>query len=147
MLDGQYYLNASTDFTSFEFDSVGPRGIIRKVILYSELHMKGFYNLAFGDKDVHTGLISDLTISNNKDSEKVLATVAATLYLFTEYYPNATVIASGSTEARTRLYRIGISNNLEEIEKDFIILGLSNGSWEPFSKGMLYASFLVRRKP
>ncbi|MEX6689735.1 hypothetical protein QTN47_19675 [Danxiaibacter flavus] len=147
MLDGHYYLNASTDFTSFEFDSIGPRGIIRKVVLYTELHIRSFFNLAFGDKDVHTGLISDLTVSNNNDSEKVLATVAATLYLFTEYYPNATVIASGSTDARTRLYRIGISNNLVEIQKDFIIMGLCNGGWESFCKDQAYTSFLVRRKP
>lgn len=146
MLNGHYYLNASTDFTSFEFDSVGQRGIIRKVVLYTVLNIKNFFNLAFGDKDVHTGLISDLTISNNGDSEKVLATVAATLYVFTNNYPGATIIAAGSTEARTRLYRIGISSNLVEIEKDFIVLGLCNECWKPFSKGQAYSSFLVRRK-
>ena len=108
--------------------------------------MKGFYNLGFGDKDPITGFLSDLTVTNNGDSQKVLATVAATLYAFTENYPEATVIATGSTQARTRLYRMGITNNLKAIEKDFVVLGLTETDWEPFRKNMTYGAFLVRRK-
>jgi hypothetical protein len=48
------------------------------------------------------------------------------LYLFTERYPNAVVLATGSTLARTRLYRIGINNNLAEIAQDFVVLGLTD---------------------
>ena len=44
--------------------------------------MKDVYNIAFGDKDNTTGNIDDTIISNNGDSEKVLATVAATVYAF-----------------------------------------------------------------
>ncbi len=58
----------------------------------------------------------------------------------------ATIIATGSTEARTRLYRIGISNNLTEIEKDFTILGLTETDWESFRINVTYGAFLVRRK-
>jgi hypothetical protein len=79
---------------------------------------------------------SDLTITNNGDSQKVLETVAATLYVFTEANPDATVIATGSTEARTRLYRMGITNNLIEIERDFIIMGLTETKWELFRKNV-----------
>ena len=61
-------------------------------------------------------------------------------------HPNATVIATGSTEARTRLYRMGITNNLTNIEKDFIILGLTETDWELFRKNATYGAFLVRRK-
>ena len=102
--------------------------------------------LGFGDKDPHSNFISDLTVSNNNDSQKVLATVARTLYLFTEHYPDAVVLASGSTLARTRLYRIGIANNLLEIERDFVVLGLTESEWEPFRKNVTYHSFAIRRK-
>jgi hypothetical protein len=61
-------------------------------------------------------------------------------------YPNSTVIATGSTQARTRLYRMGITNNLKAVEKDFIILGLAGDEWEAFRKNITYGAFLVRRK-
>lgn len=134
MLDERYYVETSPDLQTFEFISLGPKGSITKVVRYSEINIKGFYNLGFGDKDPVTNYISDLTVTNNDDSKKVLATVAATLYTFVGGHPDATVIATGSTEARTRLYRMGIANNLIEIEKDFVILGLTNTDWEPFSK-------------
>lgn len=57
-----------------------------------------------------------------------------------------TIIATGSTEARTRLYRLGIANNLEAIERDFIVLGLIAGGWQPFQQGVTYSAFLGHRK-
>lgn len=147
MLTERYEVKTAPDVESFEFDSVGPRGTVRKVVRYSEINVRNFYNLGFGDKDEMTGFISDLAVTNNNDSQKVLATVAATLYAFTDTHPGATIIATGSTEARTRLYRMGIANNLEAVEQDFEILGLNaNMEWESFRKNVTYGAFLVRRK-
>ena len=147
MLDERYAVKTAPDLTSFEFDSIGPKGTVSKVVRYAEINLRNFYNLGFGDKDELTGFVSDLTVTNNDDSQKVLATVAATLYAFTEAYPNATVIATGSTEARTRLYRMGIANNLETIARDFEVLGLTAAQeWEPFRKNTTYGAFLVTRK-
>ena len=39
--------------------------------------------MGFGDKDLATGDINDLVVTDNKDSQKVLATVAFTVYTFT----------------------------------------------------------------
>lgn len=146
MLYERYQVKISPDFLTFEFVSKGPKGDIIKVVSYSEINIKGFYNLGFGDKNPITGNVDDMIITNNNDSQKILATVASTLYAFTNNYPNAVVLASGSTEARTRLYRIGISNNLITIEKDFIVLGLTKEDWEPFRRNISYIAFLVRRK-
>jgi hypothetical protein len=146
MLDNYYNVETSPDFQTFEFVSIGTNGNITKVVRYSEINVKGFYNLGFGDKDPITGFLSDSTVTNNGDSQKVLATVAATLYTFTDNYSGVTVIATGSTQARTRLYRMGITNNLKAIEKDFVILGLTETDWEPFRKNITYGAFLVRRK-
>ena len=41
---------------------------------------------------------------------------------------------------------MGITNNLEAIEKDFFVLGLTNTDWKPFLKNMTYGAFLVYRK-
>jgi hypothetical protein len=146
MLNSHYKVDTSPDFKTFEFVSIGLKGNIIKVVRYNEINVKGFYNLGFGDKDPLTGFINDLTVTNNGDSQKVLATVAATLYAFIDRNPEAVVIATGSTEARTRLYRIGITNNLEVIEKDFFVFGLVNDEWKPFRKNTTYGAFLVYRK-
>ncbi|MEJ7681298.1 MAG: hypothetical protein WKG06_26305 [Segetibacter sp.] len=93
------------------------------MVIYSETDTRNFYNLGFGDKD-ETGNIDDKVVTNNGDSEKVLATVASTLYTFTDKFPEAMIFVTGSTKARTRLYKIGISNYIEEIEVDFEVFGL-----------------------
>lgn len=146
MLHERYEVRISADVETFEFESTGPNGIIKKVIAYTEINVKNFFNLGFGDKDPETGFISDLAITNNNDSKKVLATVAATLYAFTDSHPGATVIATGSTGARTRLYQMGIANNFQEIEKDFEVAGLIENEWKPFRRNVQYGAFLVRRK-
>lgn len=146
MLDNYYNVEISPDFETFEFISIGSKGNVTKVVHYTEIDVKNFYNLGFGDKDPITGFLNDLTVTNNGDSQKVLATVAATLYAFTNNYPEATIIATGSIQARTRLYRMGITNNLKTIEKDFTILGLTETDWEPFQKNITYEAFLVKRK-
>ena len=146
MIDERYFVEFGADFRVFEFDSEGPKGKVRKIIQYTEINLKNYFNLGFGDKNHKTNEIDDLVVTNNNDSKKVLATVAATLFEFTDHYPEANVIAIGSTLARTRLYRIGITNNLDAIEKDFEIYGLKSNSWYKFTKGVEYDAFLVKRK-
>lgn len=142
----KYPLASSDKMMTFEFVSEGKKGVIHKLVKYQPTNLKGLYNLAFGDKDLETGEIDDKVISNNGDSEKVLATVVATVYAFTDKYPDAWVYATGSTKARTRLYRMGISRFLNEINEDFEILGELGDDWENFKLDVEYEGFLVRRK-
>lgn len=146
MIDERYNVEFGADFRVFEFDSEGPKGKVRKIIQYTEINLKNYFNLGFGDKNHKTNEIDDLVVTNNNDSLKVLATVAATLFEFTDHYTGANVIAIGSTLARTRLYRIGITNNLEAIEKDFEIFGLKDNIWHKFTKSVEYGAFLVKRR-
>ncbi|MCE6988491.1 DUF6934 family protein [Dyadobacter sp. CY323] len=146
MLDNVYEVVITPDFRTFEFRSIGPKGAVLKIIRYVETELPGFYNLGFGDLDPITRSIDDLIATNNGDAKKILQTVASTLYIFTDQYPEAIVFATGSTNVRTRLYRMGISNNLEAIEKDFTIKGYFKEDWEPFALGIPYEAFLVRRK-
>ncbi len=131
---------------TFEFVSESNKNVIPKLVRYQETNLKGLYNLAFGDKNFQTGEIDDKAISNNGDSEKVLATVVATVYAFTDKYPKSWIYATGSTKARTRLYRMGISKYLKEIQSDFEILGETASEWKEFEIGKEYDGFLVRRK-
>jgi hypothetical protein len=142
----RYEFNVGKKFMSYDFESDGPKGKVIKLIQYFETELKGFYNLGFGDKCPITGEIDDYVITNNGDSKKVLATVAATVYTFTNNYPNSWIYATGSTKVRTRLYRMGISNNLTDIIQDFEIHGLKENSWHIFERNVDYDAFLIRRK-
>ena len=130
----------------FKFTSEGPKGKIKKLIVYSQMLEEDIYNLAFGDYHEETDTIDDQIITNNNDSQKVLATVAATLYIFTERHPDIWVYTTGSNLARTRLFRMGITKNFEEIKEDFEVFGLSEDYWYQFEKEKNYEAFLVRRK-
>jgi hypothetical protein len=142
----RYELKAGRNLSTFEFISEGPRGRILKIIQFTETNYKDLYNLAFGDKNLETGEIDDLAISNNNDSERILATVVAAVYVFTDKYPDAQVYATGSTKARTRLYRMGIAKFLEDAKNDYEIYGQVGDDWGSFEIGVDYESFVVKRK-
>jgi len=141
----KYPLASDIDLTTFEFVSEGPKGLIRKLVQFTPTNLKGLFILAFGNKDHLTGDINDLVISNNGDSEKVLATVVATVLAFTDKHPDAWIYATGSTKARTRLYRMGIAKYVSEVTADLEILGEKNQEWETFKRDIDYDGFLVKR--
>ena len=130
----------------YEFTSVGTKGSIQKMIDFQYTNLKDFYNLAFGDKDPITGEIDDKVVSNNGDMEKVLATIVAAVYSFTDRFPEAWIYAEGSTPARTRLYQINIVKHFDELKRNFQLLCLLNGEWEEFRPNINYDAFVVRRK-
>ncbi|TXE12189.1 DUF6934 family protein [Algoriphagus aquimarinus] len=144
----KYLYKSEESFKVFEFTSEGSKGEIRKLVQFSETGTENVYNLAFGDFDENTQEINDFSVTNNGDSQKVLTTVASTVYAFIDKHPEAMIFATGSTNARTRLYRIGITNNLTEISKDFVVFGLmKNGNhWEHFTVGVEYEAFLISKK-
>ncbi len=76
-----------SEFTTFEFISEGPRGKILKLVQFTLIN-KGhdIYNLAFGDKNYLTREIDDKIVTDNGDSEKVLAIVVAAAYNFFDYF-------------------------------------------------------------
>ena len=141
----RYELIAEKSLKVYEFTSEGPKGQIPKLIKFSETALKDFYNLALGDKNI-TGEIDDKVVSNNGDSEQVLATVIAAVYSFTDFHKQVWVYATGSTKARTRLYRMAISKYLDEVQKDFYVFGQLEGEWQDFEIGVDYTAFVVRRK-
>ncbi len=146
MRDQRYQLKFSTAFEVFEFTSEGSKGHINKIVKYTETSTQGVYNLGFGDKIGETDDFDDVVISDNEDSVRVLATVAGTVYIFTDKFPNAYIYATGSTASRTRLYRMGISKHLKEIEEDFKVFGFINDSLEKFRKNRNYHAFLLTKK-
>jgi hypothetical protein len=142
----RYELKAGAEFLTFEFVSTGPKGDVIKIIQFELVGSYGLYNLAFGDKSTGSEDMDDLVVTDNGDSEKVLATVVSALYAFSEHYPAAWVYATGSTKSRTRLYRMGVSKYIEFVNDDFELFGQIFGDWEIFNKGRDYEAFIVKRK-
>jgi len=142
----KYHLKSDHTFTYFEFISIGSKGAIRKMIEFQETSIPNLYNLAFGDKNPETASIDDLAISNNGDTQKVLATVVDALYVFFDRNPEALVYATGSTASRIRLYRIGITKFYKEMQDDFHLYGQIENKLYVFEPGVSYDGFLVQRK-
>jgi hypothetical protein len=142
----RYQLAASKNLMTFEFISDGPKGKISKLVQFTPTNLKNVYNLSFGDKNQETGEIDDKIISNNADAHKVLATVVASIYAFTDKYPDCWIYATGSSQSRTRLYRMGITKYFRETKKDFHIYGETGEDWEVFNRGKEYSGFLIQRK-
>lgn len=143
----RYQYSTEDQLFLFEFESVGIKGTVKKLVQYSEMSISGFYNLGFGDFNEETNEIDDEIVTNNGDGLKVLSTVVSTLYAFTGKYPESNIFATGSNEARTRLYRMGITNNLEELKQDFLVFGMrKDETFEDFIAGEDYIGFLVTRK-
>ena len=142
----RYHLKSDNTLTYFEFISIGSNGAVRKMIEFQATSTPGIYNLAFGDKNPDTNEIDDLAISNNGDTQKVLATVVAALYAFFDKNPEAIVYATGSTPARTRLYRMGITKFYNEIQNDFYVHGQIGDKLYNFEVGKEYQGFVAQRK-
>jgi hypothetical protein len=142
----RYPVKASDDFKRFEFESVGPKGRIKKVIKFEEIGNSGLFNLAFGDLDENSDNLISRTRSNNGDRDKVLATVASAVFEFMLVYSNALISARGETGSRTRLYQMGISKNLNELTLRYIIYGRLNNKWEIFQKGKNYEAFALKKR-
>jgi hypothetical protein len=129
----------------FEFESVSPAKRVRKVVEYQPLdNQHRYFNLALLDQ-LDNGTASDLTVSNNADLVKILATVFQTMRHLFRRHPTSVVVFKGSTAGRTRLYRMAIAHSLGDVVSEFYVEGLGEETgWEPFRPNQPYVAFSVR---
>jgi uncharacterized protein DUF6934 len=144
----QYEYSVNESLQTYEFESEGPNGKIKKIVRFSPENADGvtYFNIAFGDAIGESGRLNDKAVSNNNDTVKILTTVAATIMEFTEYFPDVMVYAKGSTPARTRLYQMGITANWDQIDPVLNVYGFREGKWFVFRKNINYEAFLAERK-
>jgi|SRR6266700_1924784 len=144
----RYEYRVRPDYFDFEFISTGPKGSIKKIARFTLIKSNSipFYNLSFGDWNEIKVAIDDENVTNNNDTEKVLATVAAIVIDFSNHFPDAIIYAEGSTLARTRRYQMGIAKFWNEIKLIFKVFGIkSDGSMEPYRKNVNYIAFWAQR--
>lgn len=138
-------VEVTEDFNVFDFVSVGSKGVIYKRVAFIKTELENVYNLAFGDLG-EDGKINDLSISNNGDRNKILATIAEIIDDYTQKFPDRWIALIGSTDERTRLYRIAIGLNLKELSEKYEIYGYVYERLIPFSKDMKISAFFIKRK-
>lgn len=137
---------ASGDLSVFEFTSVGIKGTINKRVAFIPTERQGVFNLAFGDVDENDE-IDDYKVTDNGDRNKILATVVIIVEEYTKRYPDRWIYFQGSTEERTRLYRMAVGLNVAELTLKFDIYGITEtGDAVTFRKNMEVQAFLVKRK-
>ena len=143
MIKDSYPLLPSKSENAFFFRSVGVKGTILKVIIFE--HLKGNrYNLAFGDWI--NGDLNDTIISNNNDLQKVVSTIAKTIYQFTEEYPLAIITIEGVDAKRTKLYNTIFRRRFFEIKETFEVKGIVNEVKEDYNPSKSYEKFEVKKK-
>lgn len=141
-----FAVDVSLDAQLFQFTSVGPKGEFKMIVQFTPTDFENIFNLGFGNLN-DDGSIDDRAVNNNKDRDKILATIASIVFEFASLYPDRTVLFTGSTLERTRLYRIVLTVNYEELDADFDIQGLLNdGTIERFQRSKSYKGFMVKRK-
>lgn len=139
-------LHIDEDLSKFEFVSVGKNGPILKRITFIPTELQEVYILAFGDIGKNNE-IDDHSISNNGDRNKILATVVNVIETYTNRFPERWIYFCGSTKERTRLYRMAVGLNLDELSKKFEIFAeMDNGEYVHFHKNMETSGFLIKRK-
>ncbi len=144
-------LEKYTYFTNFngldyEFESIGPKGIIIKVARFSKMKAVNTYNFGFGDLNEATGEIDDSISSNNADQEKIIGTLGNIIVDFLGQNISSQIYIEGTDVRRTRFYQIYLNRYFDELNKNFIIFGFKNNSWSSFEKGVNYEAFLGKRK-
>lgn len=142
MNEPSYPFSRVEDRFVFEFDSVSDTKIVKKLVEFRLIDADvALYNLALVDI-MSDGTASDLSVSNNQDMPKVLATVFRALLYFFDKNPQSKVLIQGSTKSRTRLYQMAIVKYLSEIEHKFSIWGFIEDDFERFGKGENYEGFV-----
>lgn len=138
-------VKVTDDFSVFDFFSTGRNGAILKRIVFIKTERDNVYSLVFGDVD-NDGKVDYYSVSNNGDRNIILATIVKAVGGYTQKYPDRWIFFSGSTNERTRLYRMAVGLNLEELSAEFEIYAYVDGQIVPFVKNMKIDGFLIKRK-
>lgn len=136
---------ADNSYLNFPFTSIGKKGRIKKVIIFT-LIAEDLYNLALCDIDPITGEPDDMVVCDNGDIDKVFDTVAATVVKFCNKFRNARVIIRGNTDVKKRLYRMRVSSGLAPISRRFDVYGFREGDgWTSYQSGGKYELIMIQR--
>ncbi|MES2328710.1 MAG: hypothetical protein V4539_03840 [Bacteroidota bacterium] len=145
------YKIQTTTATRYEFDSIGPKGVIKKAVEITALKRTNTFNFGFGDLR-EDGSINDKSETNNDDLLQVLSTVIKIMDEFIDKNPSAILFFQGSTDQRTKVYQYILKRNFEQFDRKFTITGISSGdgiphevAYDPYAEE-IFLAFLITKK-
>lgn len=141
-----YPFQQTEDTTQFFFESIGSKGVIQKTVAITATGIDNIYNLGLGDYNPETNEVDDLSVSDNGDTVKILATIFKIVHLYLNRYPERQLVFAGNTSSRNRLYRMAINKEIQELSHFFSLLGYWNDTWEHFDPKHHYDLFLIGNK-
>ncbi len=148
MEQNSYEVKVSQDRQQYWFVSSGKNGDITKVVTMQTMKRAGRFNLALADEI--NGKLDYKSKTDNGDLDYVFATISEIVIYFTKFFPASEIFITGNTPVKTRLYQMKVSNNLEWINNEFEVFGMTdesgNGDFTPFKMGINYKGILVTRK-
>jgi hypothetical protein len=143
MKNEHYPLTSDDESCFFEFESIGPKGVIQKVILIDYLDFNT-WNLAFGDKTETDW--TDESVSNNGDMVRVISTVIAAALEFSAKYPTRDISIQPLDERRKKLYNLVFQRNIQDIEEIFYVFGTCEGKYLEYQPNYFFDLFILSRK-
>lgn len=138
----RYEATASKNFLKFTFISEGSKGKIKKVVKFQKTYGQ-VYNVALSDVDEKTGETDDSVVTNNNDTQKILATVAIIVLEFFRQNPDVFVMIRGYSPGRMRLFRRAITANWDLISPYVTVYGQTNKEWIEIDFNEDYPAFLI----
>jgi len=144
----RYAYDRKRTYKEYVFYSNGPNGRVLKVVRFVLLKTRPvhIYNLTLGDWNKAYDELDYWSVTNNGDTGKVLATVAAIVYDFMDIFRSALILVESDSPARIRLYQMAIHKYLKEIEEIFNVYGDIDDDLVLFQKNVHYNAFLITRK-
>lgn len=144
----RYEYTIDESLQDYRFYSIGTNGKISKIVFFGLQNLDGktFLSLTFGNYTEKPGKIDIFDVSNNGDTEKILATLFTIILDFLSRFPDMWVYTVGSTAPRTRLYQMGINKYWNDIHPLLLVYGEHSGVWEPFETNRQYDAFFFIKK-
>ena len=143
-----YKINTFQNGLYHFFDSINDGQITQKVVAFKQSEENDLlYSLVFGNvgKDGEIDVYS--TNTSNENMDIILGTVIITIEVFFVHHPDKIVTFTGSTPARTRLYRAVISKFIDKKDFSYDVYGVSiDKGIEVFQKHELYMGYFIKKK-
>lgn len=139
----KYKFTESSQGKVFKFLSIGPKGVIKKVVQFQEIEPGKVYNAAIADEV--QGSLHYERQSNNGDILIIFSTLTAIVERFCFLHPEAIIFITSNDQQRINVYQWRLKRALQELKTRYTFFGQTEdgASWEAFQESKFYTAFFV----
>ena len=143
-----YKIDTFQDGLYHFFDSISEGSAMQKVVAFKQSEENDLlYSLVFGNVAENGEIDVYTTNASNENMKVILGTVISTIEIFFKHHPDKIITFTGSTPARTQLYRAVIGKFIDNQELLYNIYGFStDGKVEIFQRHESYIGYFIQKK-